>query len=142
MSKIPTNADALIYNDFGSGTGRVFIKHIIKDAFWDEIKGQNVIRMGTVTADSVTMFVDLKPEYVSPAEWRLLTLEEAMSFQYFTIQAGDVIILGTPDAPDTFATTVEIQRFFGIKYAHIISSVDAKIEPGAREIHHLEVSAQ
>lgn len=141
MSKIPTNADILIYNDFGMGAGRRFIKHEIKDVYYDETKGQNVIRMGVTDASGVEMYVGLRPDYISPAAWKLLTLEQAMSFKYFTLRKGDVIMLWQENAPNEFTSTVQIQNFFGIDTAHIISSVDTKIEPTTRQIHHFEVSA-
>lgn len=136
---IPTNANALIYNEFGTGTGRRFIKHIIHDVFWDESKGQNVINMGVTDASGVTMFVEFKSNYITPAKWKLLTLDEVMTFKYFTIRNGDVIILGTPDAPNEFRSDVETRAFFGIEYAHTISSVDAKIEPRTRKVHYFEI---
>ena len=137
---IPTNANVTIYNDFGTGTGRRFIKHVINDVYWSEVKGQNVISMGVTTADSIKMFCGLKDEYISPENWQLLTLDEVMTFKYFTLRIGDILVLGTPDSPNEFTSSVEVTRFFGTAYAHIISSVDAKIMPGKREIHHFEIS--
>jgi len=136
---IPTNADCLVYNDYGTGTGRRFIKHAIKDVYWDEIKGQNIISMGVVTADSLKMFSDLKDNYISPEKWQLLAPEDVPN--YFTLQEGDILVFGTPDSPSEFTSAVKATQFFrdSAHIAHIISSIDIKFMPWSRDIHHFEI---
>lgn len=136
------NADILIYNSFGTGTGRRFIRYDLKDVFWDETKEANTIRMGTTTANSVLMFVDDRENYIAPAEWTLATRDSIKD--KFTMQKGDMIILATPqtiDAPNEFTSTVQITQYFGIDYAHQIMSVDKKILPD-RTVSHFEVAGQ
>lgn len=142
LGEIPTNADILIYNSFGTGTGRRFIRYDLKNVFWDETKEANAIRMGTSTANSVLMFVGYRDNYMTPAEWALATRDSINN--KFTMQKGDMIILATPqtiDAPNEFTSTVQITNYFGIDYAHQIMSVDKKILPD-RTVSHFEVAGQ
>jgi len=143
--KILPNADVLIYNSFGTGTNRRFIRYDLKDVFWDEVKEANAIRMGTSTANSVSMFVDERINYISPDEWNLSAKTRKDIEGKFTIQKGDMIILATPHtlahALGEFNSTVQIANHFGIDYAHQIMSVDKKILPN-RTVSHFEVSGQ
>lgn len=137
---IPTNADCLIYNSFGSGTGRRFIKHILKSVFWDEVKGVNTINMGTTAANSIEMYTNRKPEYVSPQEWILSTIEEIEN--HFTFQIGDMLILATSQtliSPNEFTSDVQINNYFGTNYTHRIMSIDEKKLPN-RQTSHFEIA--
>lgn len=136
---IPTNASCLIYNSFGTGTSRRFYKHVLPDVWWSDKKASNTIRMGTSAADSVSMLIDRLSDYVEPQEWSAQAQEEVKSLKRFTIQKGDVLIFGTPNAPDEFLSTVEISAHFGTERAHVINSVDVLRVPGG-DIHHISVS--
>ena len=134
---IPTNADCIIYNRFGNK----FIRYDIKDVFWDEEKGSNTIQMGTAIANSLTVFMDKKDNYIPAMEWIELT-EEPVS--KFTLQKGDMLIKATSeitDAPSEFPSDVSISKHFGVDYAHKILSIDEKIWP-SRITSHFEIAGQ
>jgi len=139
---IPANADCLIYNDYGDGDSRRFIKHILRDVYWELVKGENNINIGVSSANSVFMATELKEGYTSPSEWKQLEIEDVQSGQYFTIAKGDVLIFGTPNAPDEFTSTVEIDKYFGADYTHLIMSVEILVDPRNRKSHHIEVKGE
>lgn len=140
--QLPYNSDCIIYNDYGTGTGRHVVKHILRNVWWAEKKGINVIAMGNVAANSVEVILTKREGYKTPQEWANLTLEEVLSQQYYTLKENDRMIHGTPlDAPNTFTSTTAVDQFFGTQYAHAVMSVDEKYLPGGKT-HHFKVGCK
>lgn len=139
---LPYNSDCLIYNDYGTGTSRRTIKHLLPAVWWEEKKGVNVIQSGLTTANSVEVILTKRKGYKSPQEWQQLTLDEVLSGKFYTIQESDRMIKGNPiDAPLTFTSTVAVDQFFGAQHSHAIMSVDEKKLPGGA-VHHWEVGCK
>lgn len=129
--KLPYNDDCIIYNDFGTGVSRRAIKHFIPHVWWREKKAINVIQMGVTTANSVEVMATRRDGFMEPRDWQQLTIEEALSGKYYTLQENDRMIKGNPlDAPLTFTSTVQVDQFFGAAHSHTVMSVDEKKLPG------------
>lgn len=138
---LESNSDCLLYNDYGTGSSRRVIKHILRDVWWSEKKGINVIAMGTTEANSVEVIMSQRKEYKTPQEWANLTIDEALSQRFYTLQRGDRMVHGIPDAPSTFTSTVAVDQFFGTEYSHQVMSVDSKRTPG-RKVFLFKVGCQ
>lgn len=139
---MPSNSDCLIYNDYSTGSSRRVIKHILRDIWWSEKKGINVIAMGTQDANSVEVLLTEREGYKTPQEWDLLTINDVLSQQYYTLKESDRMIHGDlPDAPNTFASTTAVDQFFGTQIAHMVMSVDPHRLPN-RKIHHFTVGCK
>lgn len=142
MITLPSNSDAIIYNDYGTGTSRRAVKHLLPAVWWEEKKGVNVIQSGLTTANSTEVILTKREGYRSPQEWQNLTLDDALSGKYYTLQESDRFIKGNPiDAPLTFTSTTAVDQFFGTAHSHAVMSVDEKKLPGG-EIHHFEVGCR
>lgn len=142
MSTLPHNSDALIYNDYGTGTSRRTIKHLLPAVWWEEKKGVNVIQSGLTTANSVEVILTKRDGYKSPQEWQQLTLDEVLSGKYFTLQESDRLIKGNPlDAPLTFTSTTAVDVFFGTAFSHAVMSIDEKKLPGGAT-HHFHIGCK
>lgn len=139
---LPSNSDAIIYNDYGSGTSRRAIKHILLKVWWEEKKGINVIQSGLTTANSTEVLLTERKGYLEPQDWQRLTIEEALSGNYYTLQNDDRMIKGNPiDAPLTFESTQRVDQHFTSALSHVVMSVDTKRLPGG-EIHHHEIGCR
>lgn len=142
MITLPYNSDCLIYNDYGTGTSRRTVKHLLPAVWWEEQKGVNVIRSGLTTANSVEVIITQRKGYKAPQEWQQLTIDEVLSGTYYTIQESDRMIKGNPsDAPITFTSTTAVDQFFGTNFSHAVMSVDEKKLPGSA-VHHYEIGCR
>lgn len=140
--RLPSNSDCIIYNEYGRGTSLRVIKHVLPAVWWEEEEGINVIQMGVTTANAINVRLTERAGYVYPKDWQLLTSEEVMMGKYYTIQKSDRMIRGNPlDAPLTFTSLQDVDRFFTPSLSHVIMSVDTKRLPGG-QIHHFEIGCR
>lgn len=139
MITLPHNSDCLIYNDYGAGENRHVIRHALPSLWWEEKKGVSVIKSGFTSENSIEVIVSERKGYLEPHEWQQLTLDEALSGNYYTIQENDRMIQeNPPDAPETFTSTMEVDQHFTTDLARTIMSVGTMRLPGGT-IHHHEI---
>lgn len=137
---LPSNANAIIYNEHSTGTGtkvvRWLIKHVLPDVWWEEKEGVNVIRSGLTAANSTEVIMTKRDGYVTPLEWRYLTTDEALSGNFYTLKESDRMIRGDhPNAPATFGSVAEVDAYFTPFLSHTIMSVDQPVTPGGVHTH-------
>lgn len=139
MATLPSNTGCTIYNQFGTGTTKKLIKHILSRVWWQETKGVSSIQSGVVNDTNVDIMINQLKGYKTPQEWLSLTEAEALSGLYYTLAEGDRVIKGElMTAPNTFTSVVEVDKHFGTSYSHSVTSVNTQTLPGGH-IHHFRM---
>lgn len=139
--ELPYNSDCLIYNSHGDVNDRTVIKHVLDKVWWRETSGVTTINKGVQSANSVEIIMTKREGYLLPTEWQALTREAAESGKYFTIQEDDRVIKGTPEAPDTFTSTVRVTEHFGLNCARQIMSIGEAVLPDGI-FHHFRIGCK
>lgn len=115
-----TNSDMTIYSKTYNQDTRIdeWVRHEIKNVFWDNCKGANVKKSGMDTADSVTVFIPLSSSSIEP-------------------KIGDYIVKGI--VKEEFTKITELSK----KYSdsHVITKVDRK-DFGSSVMRHWEVGGK
>ena len=139
MSINTYNTNALIYNDHGSGTNRITVKHLLPRVWWVGTDAIQAIHSGVTDVSKFTVLITLRDGYKTPQEWQALTTAEVLSGDYYTLQDGDRMIQGEyPDAPDTFQSTQAVDQHFKTASRPIMSGTDPMRLPGGK-IHHWNI---
>ena len=139
MHRLPSNADCTIYNEHGTGTNRVMVKHVLLAVWLQEIKGIRQIQAGFESNNSLDLTLTMRVGYVTPQDWQNLTSEEALSGFYYTLKENDRVIRGSKtNAPETITSPVEVDKYFGAEGSYAITSVNEnKLPRGAT--HHFRL---
>jgi len=110
-------ADVIVYNEFGTGTNRRFLKTIIRNVIFDDDQVGRIVNLGLQNNSRVAVYslrgrTDLS-DYVTPKIWATLTREEAN--EKWTLQTNDRIIKLTPEwenAPMEFTSNIQVDNYF------------------------------
>ncbi len=115
-----TNADMTLYKkEYDTTTKKEkWVRHEIKNVFWDSAQGANIIKSGMSTADSVTVFVPLANISIEP-------------------KTGDYIVKGI--IQEEFIKITDLTK----KYAdaHVLTTVDKK-DFGSKHMQHYELGGR
>lgn len=143
-----TNADMTIYNRCVTSGVETYQRTQIKGVFWENRKAANVLRAGSLAADSASIYISLTKggDYLPPKAWQKLANKAGK----WTLQIGDYIVRGLvtdeihearigpiPPAESAFQIT-------DLKAAHDdvleIKSVDL-VDYGSPNMHHWQIGA-
>lgn len=115
-----TNADMTLYKKEYDATTRKdnWIRHEIRQVFWDDSKGANVIKSGMDTANSVVVFIPLGNTDVEPS-------------------TGDYIVKGI--IHDHVVKITDLAKKYPT--ARVITSVDKK-DFGSKSMQHYEIGGR
>lgn len=92
-----------------------WVRHEIRNVFWDSSQGANIIKSGMSTADSVTVFVPLANISIEP-------------------KTGDYIVKGI--IQEEFTKITDLTKNYAD--AHQLTSVDKK-DFGSKHMQHYEL---
>lgn len=97
MAVLFKNADITLYNkyyDLASDTYK-YQRTVIKGVNWQGKRNATVGDKGLNRDDSILIFIDKIPGYVSPKRFDMLTNEERT--KYFTFSMNDIVVKGMCD---------------------------------------------
>lgn len=95
-----------------------WVRHEIRDVFWDSAQGANIIKSGMSTADSVTVFVPLANISIEP-------------------KTGDYIVKGI--IQEEFTKITDLTKNYAD--AHVLTTVDKK-DFGSKHMQHYELGGR
>lgn len=91
------NTDITVYNKYYDRENDIYKyqRTVIKGVNWQGKRNANVSDKGLIVADSILIFIDKIPGYVSPKRFDMLTNEERLN--YFTFGINDIVVKGVCD---------------------------------------------
>lgn len=141
MHRLPSNADCTIYNEHGTGTNRVMIKHVLFGVWLQDVKGISQVQGGIESNNSLDLMLTMRDGYLTPQEWDSTPTESLLNGSHYTLKENDRVIQGIDlGAPETLTSPLEVDKHFGSNLHTVTSVIENKL-PGGKT-HHFRVLAR